>query len=222
MPFNTCGSASGKSSAISPGPKVVGAFAVQPHGGAGGLEGRHALRQQAGDEARQHVAGAGGGEPRRGVVVDGGAAVGGGDHGVRPLEDDDGAASSAARRARSSLEPARSPNRRSNSPSCGVSTTGACRALMAREQAVRRRAGLGPAHDEAEARGAHRLVALARREGGQRIGVEHGRRRRGEHGQHGGRGARADAGARADQHGIAAHVAQELRQRRCRSRPPSP
>ena len=90
--FSTCGSVSGRSSAIRPGPNALRAFAVQPDRGAGGLEGRHALRQQAGDEAGEHVAGAGGGEPRRGVVVDGGAAVGRGDHGVGPLEDDDGAA----------------------------------------------------------------------------------------------------------------------------------
>ena len=61
---------------------------MQPDRGAGRLEGRHALRQQAGGDAGEHVAGAGGGQPGRGVGVDRGAAVGRRDHCVGPLEDD--------------------------------------------------------------------------------------------------------------------------------------
>ena len=72
-----------------PGPKLAGRLAVQPDRGAGRLEAWHALRQQACDHARQHVAGAGRGERRRGVIGDAGAPVGGGDHRIGALEQHD-------------------------------------------------------------------------------------------------------------------------------------
>ena len=120
-------SASGRSSAISPGPKPLAGLGMHPDRGAGGLEGRHALRQQPGTDASQHVTGAGRGEQRRAVAVDRGAAIGRGDHRVRPLVDDDGigACRGAARpvELRQLRSAARSGNRRRNSPSCGVSTS---------------------------------------------------------------------------------------------------
>ena len=86
---STPGSASGKSSAISPGPNARAAGAVQPYRGARRFEGRHALREEAAGEARQHVAGAGGGQRRRQVEADRGAPVGRRDDAVGALEDDD-------------------------------------------------------------------------------------------------------------------------------------
>ena len=67
---------------------------MEPDARAGGLEGWHSLRQEAGDEASEHVARTGSGQRRRGIFVDRGTAVGGGDHGVGTFEDDDGAAAS--------------------------------------------------------------------------------------------------------------------------------
>ena len=64
-------------------------LAVQPHGGGGGFKARHALRQQARDHPRQHVAGARGGEPGRRIGRDGDAPIGRGDHRVRPLQKHD-------------------------------------------------------------------------------------------------------------------------------------
>ena len=81
------------------------------------------------------------------------------------------------------------------------------------EQSFWRGRRLGPAHYEAEAGRPHRLLALPRRERGQRICIEDDSRRRSEHGQDGRRGTGADAGARADQSGVAAHVAQKPAQR---------
>ena len=120
----------------------------------------------------------------------------------------------AACRVRSSFEPpAVAPNRRLNSPSCGVSDDGRLARLDGAEQGLRRGPGLGPAHHEAEARRPHGRLALVRRERGQRVGIEDGRRGRREHRQHGRRSAGADAGARPDQHGVAALIGQELGQR---------
>jgi len=68
-----------------------GGSALQPDGGAGGLEGGHALREEGAGDAGEDVAGAGGGEGGGRGVLDRGAAVGGGDHGVGALEDDHGA-----------------------------------------------------------------------------------------------------------------------------------
>ena len=89
--------------------------------------------QQPGDEAGEHVAGAGRRQPGRRVVVDGGAAVGRRDRPCRrPSRIDHRAASRRPARAlQLRALAAASPNRRLNSPSCGVSTTGAVRALMA-------------------------------------------------------------------------------------------
>ena len=151
----------------------VGAFAVQPRRGAGGLECGHALGEQAGDEAREHVAGAGGGEPGRRVVVDGGAAVGGGDHRVRPLEDDDGAADGrglaravelgAGKIAEQAVELAlvRGQHHR------GVPR------LDGGEQHLRRRVGLGLRTTKPRP-AALTGASVARGEGGEGVGVEHG------------------------------------------------
>ena len=84
-----CGSASGRSSAIRPGPGLAAGLAMQPDGGAGRLERRHALRQQARDEARQHVAGARGGEPGRRIFGDRSAAVRRGHHRIGALQQHD-------------------------------------------------------------------------------------------------------------------------------------
>ena len=60
---------------------------MHPDRRAGRFEGRHALRQQPGDDAGKHVAGTGRRQQRRAVGVDRRAAVGRGDHRVRPLVD---------------------------------------------------------------------------------------------------------------------------------------
>ena len=65
---------------------------MEPNRGRGSLEGRHALRQQAGGDPRQHVACPCGGQERRRIGIDGGAAVGAGNNGVGTLEHDDRAA----------------------------------------------------------------------------------------------------------------------------------
>ena len=69
-----------------PGPCLPRALAVHPHADAGGLVGRHALRQKPRDHAGQHVAGAGGGQPRRRVGRDAGASIGRCHHRIRPLQ----------------------------------------------------------------------------------------------------------------------------------------
>ena len=65
-------------------------LALDPGAAAGRLEGRHALRQQRGDAARQHVAGAARRQAGRCIGVDGGAAVGGRDHGIGALQQQHG------------------------------------------------------------------------------------------------------------------------------------
>ena len=65
---------------------------VKPHRRRGGLEHRHALRQQAQRDAGQDIAGAGGRERRRRGRLDDGAAIGRRDDRVRAFEQDDGAA----------------------------------------------------------------------------------------------------------------------------------
>ena len=82
-----------------PGAGLARGLAVHPDPDAGGLEGRHALRQQPAIIPGQHVAGAGGGEPGRRVGGDGGAAVRRRHHGIRPLEQHDGAGSARRRPA---------------------------------------------------------------------------------------------------------------------------
>ncbi len=58
---------------------------------AGGFEGRHALRHKPGDDAGQHVAGAGSREPWRRVAAMLARPSGGRNHGVRSLQQHDGA-----------------------------------------------------------------------------------------------------------------------------------
>ena len=70
---------------------------MDPDRGGGSLEGRHALREEAGDESGQHVASTGRGEPGRGIGVDRRAAVRRSDHGIGALVDDDGAGKLNAR-----------------------------------------------------------------------------------------------------------------------------
>ncbi len=67
-------------------------FAMQPHGRARRLEGRHVLCEKARDQPREHVARSGGCKPRRRVGIDCGAAARMRDDGVGPLQDHDGAA----------------------------------------------------------------------------------------------------------------------------------
>src|ERR1700761_6191000 len=67
-----------------------GRTSVQVGGGGSGVPGLHALRQQAADDAGQHVAGAGGGQVGGGGEVDRGLAVGRGDDGVGAFQQDDG------------------------------------------------------------------------------------------------------------------------------------
>ncbi len=108
-----------------PGPAAVGGFAMNPYGGTGGFEWRHALGEQAGGEPGQHVAGARGGEPGRRIGIDGGAAVRRRDDGVGALEDDHraGPARGGARLvfvfAPAGIVPS---NSRWNSPAWGVNT----------------------------------------------------------------------------------------------------
>ena len=65
---------------------------MDPDGGAGGLEERHALRQQATRKARQHIPRPGRGEPGGRVEGNGRTTIRGGDDRVRTLQDQDGAA----------------------------------------------------------------------------------------------------------------------------------
>ena len=61
---------------------------MYPYGGAGGLEGGHALGQQSRCQARQHIAGARSGKGWRGVAVDCGAAIGTGDYCISAFKND--------------------------------------------------------------------------------------------------------------------------------------
>ena len=70
----------------------AGAGAVDPDGGAGGLEEGHALRQQATRKARQHIPRPRCGQPWGRVEGDGRTAIRGGDDRVRSLQDQGGAA----------------------------------------------------------------------------------------------------------------------------------
>ena len=66
--------------------------AVQPDGGRRRDEGRHALRQEAEDQAGEHIAGAGGRQFRRRAGVDRGAPIWRGDDRIAALQHDHGAA----------------------------------------------------------------------------------------------------------------------------------
>ena len=93
----------------------------------------------------------------------------------------------AAARAASSLPPSPiAPNRRANSPSCGVSATGAVRERICANSAA---ASIGKRRD--------------------RVGVEHDGGVARERGKHHRLGALADANAWADQDGILALVSEE-------------
>ena len=72
-----------------PGPKARAAAPCSQTAAEAASKAGNALRGEAGDEAGQHVAGAGGGERRRQVPADRGAAVGRGDDRVGALEHDD-------------------------------------------------------------------------------------------------------------------------------------
>ena len=135
----TCGSASGKSSAISPGPNF-GGLAMQPDGRDRGFKIRHALRQEAGSDPGQHVAGAGRRQISRRIAGNGGAAVGRGHDGVGALEHHD-RADKLRRQARpfelrtclrSSVQ---GTKYRANSPSWGVRPV--ARSRRARSAAAR-------------------------------------------------------------------------------------
>ena len=132
-PGRTPGSARASPRRSAPGAEPVGGFAVHPDGRAPRPRTRHpSLRQKAAGDAGEHVARAGGAERRRRIGVDRGAAVGRGNDRVAALEDDDGARALGGGAARSSLLPSIVPNSRSNSPSCGVRTTGrSARGLIA-------------------------------------------------------------------------------------------
>src|SRR5262245_27794010 len=71
------------------GPERGGGLAMKPSSGTGGLEARHALRQQAGDEAGKYIAGAGRREPGRRIGVDRRTAVGLRNDGVGSFEQHD-------------------------------------------------------------------------------------------------------------------------------------
>ena len=62
---------------------------MQPYGGAGGFEGRHALREKSAGETAQHIARTGGGEGRRQIPADRGASVRRGDDAVGSFIDYD-------------------------------------------------------------------------------------------------------------------------------------
>ena len=85
-PASTPGKASGRSSAISPGPKARAAAPCSHTAARRGLERRDALRREAGDEPGQHVAGPCGRQRRRQVPADRRAPVRRGDDGVGALE----------------------------------------------------------------------------------------------------------------------------------------
>ena len=51
-----------------PGTDLVAGFAVQPGARAGGLESRHTLGQEAGDDPGKHITSPGSRKPRRGIV----------------------------------------------------------------------------------------------------------------------------------------------------------
>lgn len=72
-------------------------FAMQPNGRACRLEPRHPLREEPGEDPRQHIAGTRGGECRRGAPVDHKALVRRGDQTLMSLEDDDRAAGFGSR-----------------------------------------------------------------------------------------------------------------------------
>ena len=59
---------------------------MQKDAAGGRFEDRHSLRQQAADDARQHIPRTGRREPGGQIAGDGGAAVGMSDHRVRPFE----------------------------------------------------------------------------------------------------------------------------------------
>ncbi len=126
-----------------PGTEAAARLGMDPHRRTGSLERRHALRQQPGDDARQHVARPSGGEPRRAIGVDRRPAIGRRDHRVGALVDDDriGTRGSRARlgRAWTGFCPRRCPGTsRPNSPSCGVITSaGRCRPARRFEQRIR-------------------------------------------------------------------------------------
>ena len=162
-------SAGSRSSATMPAPAAPRGAAVQPGAGAGGLPGRHALRQQPGDHAGQHVAGAGGGQPGRRRGVDRGAAVRRGDDRVGALQQHHRAGARARRRRRGGeAVGAGAPNTRANSPACGVSTAAprnasgspakavsASASATTRRPAASRPARAARAASGAEARAAH-------------------------------------------------------------------
>ena len=145
-------------------------LAVQPDRGAGGLEGRHALGQQARPTKPASTS------PEPAVASQGGAfsviaarPSGAATTVSAPLSSTTAPDAAAARallefRSTSDLRP--DPlNNRANSPSCGVSTVGAAaRALIAREQRLGRlgkaRQRVGIEHDGALARerGQHQLA----------------------------------------------------------------
>ena len=178
----------------SPRTMPVGGIAMEPDGGAGGFEGGHALGEQAGGEARQHIAGAGGGKRWRGIAVDRGAAIGAGDDRIGAFENDDRAGAF-----------------------CGFQG-----ALMFRFRnigQIAEKAGefafVGGEDDGAVGTfgncGEEFGGVLG--EGGQGIGIENRCGAAGEDGAHFGAGFGADAGGGADADGIAALVVEEHAER---------
>ena len=155
--WRTFGSASGRSSEMRPRPSERAAGAMQPDGGRGRLERRDPLRGEAGDEAGQHVAGAGGSQRRRQVPADRGPAVRRGHDRIGALEDDDRA---------------REPGRRPRPPELVVPGLDARSAgEEPRELALVRR------HDDrmAAALDQRRQLPGFAGEAGQRVRVEHDR-----------------------------------------------
>ena len=171
--------------------EAVGALAMEPRRRCCRGQRRQALGHQAGRESRQHVARSGGRQRGRRMDIDDRPSVGSRDHRIGSLEQDRGAAHAGRPAAHASTlpgTPARSGNRRRNSPSCGVSKTG------------RESPRTGATGSSAKTVTASASSTTARP-----------RRQRREHGV-----ARAlvHAGARADQEGVAALVVERVARRR--------
>ena len=121
-------SASGRSSAISPGPKWLAASACIHTAAQAASNGGMRCAISPAQMPGQDVAGAGGCQQRRAVAVDRRPAVGRGNHRVRPFVDHrrrwpSQPPAALCRASTIRHRDARSGNSRRNSPSCGVSTS---------------------------------------------------------------------------------------------------
>ena len=91
QPCNCCstaGSCCGQVVRDQPRSKQARRFTMRPRLRAGCFPKRHALCQQTGDHAGQHIARPGGTKPRRRIAVDRRSPIGRGHHGIGPFEQD--------------------------------------------------------------------------------------------------------------------------------------